>query len=282
MNSKIIEEIIKNSLAEDIGSGDITTSAIVKDEIKGAGEFLAKQNGVIAGLDVIEILFKIFDSNLYFIKKVSEGEKIHSGQIVAQVEGKASSILTAERTALNFLQRMCGIATMTNLFIEEIKHTKAKILDTRKTVPGLRVLDKLAVKTGGGTNHRIGLYDMFLIKDNHIAIAGSITKAVESCKEFKQRNNSNYKIEVEADNLDQVKEALNCRVDFIMLDNFNLDEMKKAVDIIDGKCLIEASGGIDLNTVKEIAETGVDFISVGALTHSVKALDISLEVKISE
>jgi nicotinate-nucleotide pyrophosphorylase (carboxylating) len=168
---------------------------------------------------------------------------------------------------------------MTGMFVEQIKHTKAKILDTRKTVPGLRELDKLAVKIGGGTNHRIGLYDMFLIKDNHIAVAGSVTKAIQACKGFKAQKNIAAKIEVETTNLDEVKEALNSEPDFIMLDNFKVDEMKKAVKIINGRCLIEASGGIDLNTIREIAETGVDFISVGALTHSVKALDISLEIK---
>ena len=280
MDKKDFEYIIKNALAEDIGSGDITTSAIVPANLIATGEFLAKQNGIVAGLDVVEILLGIVDSSLSFERKVSEGEKVNAGKIIAAVKGSAASMLTAERTALNFLQRMSGIATMTNLYIERIKHTKAKILDTRKTAPGLRELDKLAVKTGGGTNHRIGLYDMFLIKDNHIAAAGSITKAVESCKEFRKKNNSGYKIEVETESLEQIKEALSCGVDFIMLDNFELTEMKKAVDLISGKCLIEASGGIDLNTIKEIAETGVDFISVGALTHSVKALDISLEIKI--
>ena len=282
MNRYDIEKIIRNALAEDIGSGDVTTSAIIADNLKGIGKFLAKQNGIAAGLEIVEILFKIFDSNLIFTKKTIYGEKIQAGQIIAEVEGSASSILTAERTALNFLQRMSGIATLTNSYIEKIRHTKAKILDTRKTVPGLRELDKLAVKIGGGTNHRIGLYDMFLIKDNHIAVAGSITKAVEDCKDFKLKNNFNYKIEVETTNLQQVEEALNCNVDFIMLDNFQLPEMKRAVEFIGGKCLIEASGGIDLITVKDIAETGVDFISVGALTHSVKALDISLDVKISK
>jgi nicotinate-nucleotide pyrophosphorylase (carboxylating) len=177
---------------------------------------------------------------------------------------------------------MSGIATMTGIFVEKIKHTKTKILDTRKTVPGLRGIDKLAVKTGGGTNHRIGLYDMFLIKDNHIAVAGSVTKAVKACKEFRVSKNISCKIEVETTSLEEVEEALNCEPDFIMLDNFQVDKMKEAVKLINGKCLVEASGGIDLNTIKEIAETGVDFISVGALTHSVKALDISLEIKTSQ
>ncbi len=175
---------------------------------------------------------------------------------------------------------MSGIASLTAEFNDKIKHTKAKLLDTRKTAPGLRLLDKAAVKTGGGMNHRIGLYDMFLIKDNHIAVAGSITKAVEDCKSLRESRGQSFKIEVEAANLDQVKEALNCGVDFIMLDNFGLPQMKAAVDFIAGRCKTEASGGIDLDTIKPVAETGVDFISVGALTHSVKALDISLNIKI--
>jgi nicotinate-nucleotide pyrophosphorylase (carboxylating) len=229
-------------------------------------------------LDILEILFRQVNPELKFIKCVSDGDRINSGQIAASIEGSAASILSAERTALNFLQRMSGIATLTQLFVEKIKHTHARILDTRKTAPGLRELDKLAVKIGGGTNHRIGLFDMFLIKDNHIAVAGSITKAVERCKEFRDRRKSFNKIEVETTNIMQVKEALNCNVDFIMLDNFELDDMKEAVKLINRTCLIEASGGIDLNTVKFIAETGVDYISIGALTHSVKALDISLEI----
>jgi nicotinate-nucleotide pyrophosphorylase (carboxylating) len=220
------------------------------------------------------------DDKIGFKVLILDGEKVKSGDIVAEVEGKASSILTSERTALNFLQRMSGIATLTNKFVEEVNHTKAKILDTRKTVPGLRLLDKEAVRLGGGKNHRIGLFDMFLIKDNHIEIAGSITNAVKACRKFQQNKNPNLKIEVETKNLEEVKEALTCDVDIIMLDNFGTEMMKKAVAIINGKCLVEASGNINLDNVKEVAETGVDFISVGALTHSVKALDISLEVEL--
>jgi nicotinate-nucleotide pyrophosphorylase (carboxylating) len=274
-----LEKIIRNALAEDIGEGDITTLATVPGGVPGKGEFLVKQNGIIAGLEILEVLFKIADPDLKFVKYTEDGSLVNYGQVVARVTGKAVSMLTLERTALNFLQRMSGIATMTGAFVEMIKHTKVKILDTRKTVPGLRGIDKLAVKIGGGTNHRIGLYDMFLIKDNHIAVAGSITKAVQACKKFKSQNNISCKIEVETTNIEEVKEALNCIPDFIMLDNFQLDDMKKAVKLIYGKCLTEASGGIDISTIKEVAETGVDFISVGALTHSVKALDISLEIK---
>ncbi len=278
MNKEIIESIIKNTLTEDINGGDITTNAIVSKDAKGRGEFLVKQDGIIAGFDVLQILFDIFDSSLKFIKNTSDGEQVFKNQVAAVIEGSTVSILTVERTALNFLQRMSGIATYTNKFVEMIKHTNAKILDTRKTAPGIRYLDKLAVKIGGGQNHRFGLYDMFLIKDNHIAAAGSITRAINACKNFQKKNNTEFKIEVETTNLSEVTEALNCGVDFIMLDNFNLKEMKKAVDLIAGKCKTEASGGIDMDTVQQIAETGVDLISIGALTHSVKALDISLNI----
>jgi len=275
-----IEEIIRQALDEDIQSGDVTTQAIISDEVLGRGKFLIKADGVIAGLNIAKKVFEMVDEKIEFKNLIRDGEKVKIGDVVAVVEGKASTILTAERTALNFLQRMSGIATLTNGFAERIKHTKAKILDTRKTVPGLRLVDKEAVLLGGGQNHRIGLFDMFVIKDNHIEIAGSITNAVNACRKFQQMKDSNLKIEVETKNLDEVKEALACNVDIIMLDNFNTEMMKKAVILINGKCLVEASGNINLNNVKEVAETGVDFISVGALTHSVKALDISLEVEL--
>ena len=277
-----LKNIIENALSEDIGEGDITTSAIVTKNTIGLGEFLVKQDGIVAGLDVLEILYNIFDPELKFKKNKNDGAKVLAGQVIATIEGNTASILTTERTALNFLQRMSGIATFAREFVGKIEHTKAKILDTRKTAPGLRYIDKLAVKISGCENHRIGLYDMFLIKDNHIVVAGSITKAVNACKKFRKSNGTNYKIEVETTNLEQVAEAIKCNVDFIMLDNFNISEMKKAVNLVNGKCLVEASGGIDLNSVKQIAETGVDFISVGALTHSVKALDISLEIFIQK
>lgn len=274
-----LEEVFKIALAEDIAAGDITTLATVSKELKGKGEFLIKQKGIIAGLGIIDLLVNYADPSLNFVNLIQDGDRVVPGQIGAEITGSAASMLTLERTLLNFLQRMSGIATMTSEFVKKISHTKAKILDTRKTVPGLRALDKLAVKIGGGTNHRIGLYDMFLIKDNHIAVAGSITKAINACREYAANNNLFFKIEVETTNLEEIKEALSCKPDFILVDNFQVDEMVKAVKLINGACLIEASGGMDLNTIKEIAETGVDFISVGALTHSVKGLDISLEIK---
>lgn len=286
---RTINQIIKDALEEDIQTGDITTKAILSNKILGKGIFLAKENGIAAGFDIVKKVFYHVDKSLKFKKYFSDGDKIKTGDTICIVEGKASSILKAERTALNFFQRMSGIATLANQYQEKIKHTKAKIIDTRKTVPGLRIIDKLAVKLSGCENHRMGLYDMFLIKDNHIEAAGSITKAIEACKNFqkkiraleKSKNYSQLRIEVETTNLNQVKEALENKVDIIMLDNFDLKKMKKAVEMINHKCKVEASGGINLNTVKKIAETGVDFISVGALTHSVKALDISLELKIN-
>jgi nicotinate-nucleotide pyrophosphorylase (carboxylating) len=277
-----IEKIIKNALEEDIGRADITTTAIIPDAKKGEGIFLIKQDGMVAGFEIVENVLKLVDKTLKFKKNFKDGDKVKKGDTAAKVSGKAASILTAERTALNFFQRMSGIATTADRYQEKINHTKAKIIDTRKTVPGLRLIDKLAFKLGGCANHRMGLYDMFLIKDNHIAAAGSITNAIERCKEYKKKYRLDSKIEVETENLEHVKEALSCGVDMIMLDNFDLSDMRKAVELINGKSEIEASGNINLDTVKEIAETGVDYISVGAITHSVKALDISLELKLKE
>ncbi len=274
-----IDEIIKTALEEDIRGGDITSLAVISKDVNASGKFLIKQNGIIAGLEVAERCFHLYDEKIRFIKNISDGDKVLSGEIAAQVYGSAISLLTVERTALNFLQRMSGIATTAYIYQQKINHTKAKIIDTRKTVPGLRVIDKLAVTFGGCENHRMGLFDMFLIKDNHIAVAGSITSAVNAAVKFKEEKKLSAKIEVETKNLAEVEEALSTQADIIMLDNFSIDEMKKAVSIINGKCRIEASGGITLDTIKEIAETGVDYISVGALTHSVKALDISLEIE---
>jgi nicotinate-nucleotide pyrophosphorylase (carboxylating) len=279
MISDSIKEIIKGALEEDIKTGDITSLATIPGNKSAAAEFLLKQEGIIAGFEVVEACFKEFDNSLSFTGYFRDGDKVLPGTIAAAVEGKARSILTVERTALNFFQRMSGIATMAHQFNEKIKHTKAKLIDTRKTVPGIREIDKLAVKLSGAENHRFGLYDMFLIKDNHIEVAGSITKAVDACKKWRDKKNNKLKIEVETKNLNEVKEAIKCNVDVIMLDNFKIELMKEAVKLIAGKCKVEASGMVNLETVKAIAETGVDYISVGALTHSVKALDISLEIK---
>jgi len=280
MIERSLNQIIKDALAEDIGSGDITTLAAVDSNMLAHGEFLVKQDGIVAGLEVLKKTIEIFDPSLQLTFFANDGDRVSAKTVVAIVKGKAASILTVERTALNFLQRMSGIATLSRLFQDKISHTKAKIIDTRKTVPGLRIIDKLAVKLSGCSNHRFGLYDMFLIKDNHIEAAGSIAKAIILCKKYRKKKNHNYKIEVETTNLPQVEEAIGCGVDIIMLDNFNLTDMRKAVELINGKCLIEASGNVNLDNVKQIAETGVDFISVGAITHSAKALDISLELKL--
>jgi nicotinate-nucleotide pyrophosphorylase (carboxylating) len=277
-----ILDIIKNALKEDVASGDITTLATIPDYILGKGTFHVKDEGIIAGFEVVREVFKTVDENLVLLQNLRDGDHVKTGDIAAIVEGSASSILIAERTALNFFQRMSGIATMANRFREIVSHTKAKIIDTRKTAPGLRAIDKMAVKLGGCDNHRIGLYDMFLIKDNHIAVAGSITQAVKDCFVYRNQLAGDFLIEVETTNLLEVAEAMKSGADIIMLDNFEIGEMAKAVNLINGKCKVEASGGVNLYTVKEIAETGVDLISVGALTHSVKALDISLNVELNK
>lgn len=276
--SEQIKKIISLSLAEDIGKGDITSLATIRKNQKAIGKFLVKGDGVIAGLKIAKQVMKKVDRKIKFNILIEDGSKVKQGDIAAEVFGLARSILTAERTALNFLQRMSGIATASSIYAEAVSHTKAKVVDTRKTVPGLRLLDKMAVKLGGCDNHRTGLFDMFLIKDNHIEIAGSISKAVDSCRRFMKKNKKKFLIEVETKNLKEVQEAIDNKVDVIMLDNFKIEDMIEAVKLIDGRFKVEASGGVTLNNIKAIAETGVDYISVGGLTHSIKALDISLEI----
>jgi nicotinate-nucleotide pyrophosphorylase (carboxylating) len=281
LSDNAIARIVEQALREDIGLGDVTTEATVPKELMGVGKFLVKGDGVIAGLEIVQLVFAYVDNELQFYSRIADGSKVKYGDIVAVVAGRVQGILTAERVALNFLQRMSGIATTTSRYVEAVVGLKAKIVDTRKTVPGLRALDKLAVKLGGGSNHRFGLDDMVLIKDNHIVAAGGIRQALERCKKALEEHEVILKIEVETKNLAEVEEALTCGdADIIMLDNFSIDEMRKAVELIGGKVQVEASGGVTLDTVRAIAETGVDIISVGALTHSVKALDISLEVEI--
>lgn len=234
----------------------------------------------MAGVSVARQVFELIDESVEFNVFHDDGAVIRPGDVIIEVEGSAASILTAERTALNFLQRMSGIATAAAAYAEAVEGTSARILDTRKTAPGLRLTDKMAVKTGGCLNHRTGLYDMYLIKDNHIEAAGSITAAVKAVKEHQLQNETSYKIEVEVKNLDELREALDSGVDVIMLDNFDVETTKEAVKITNNTCLLEASGGITLKNVREVAETGVDYISVGELTHSAKALDISLDLKL--
>lgn len=271
-----IKKIILGALKEDIGAGDITTRAIVKKNLRGQAEAMAKEEFIVAGIDVFKETFLLFDKHLKFKALAKDGKKVSKDEVIARVEGSLASILQAERVALNLFQRMCGIATQTSKYVQAVHGTKAKILDTRKTVPGLRLLDKMAVKTGGGFNHRMGLYDAVLIKDNHITAAGSVTKAV---KDQKKSLNKKIKIEVETKNLDEVKEALKSGVDIIMLDNMGIAEMKKAVKIVRGRALLEASGNVNLKRVSKIAGVGVDLISVGEITHSARAADISLKIR---
>ncbi|SMB92388.1 nicotinate-nucleotide pyrophosphorylase [carboxylating] [Desulfonispora thiosulfatigenes DSM 11270] len=272
----VIENIIQNSLKEDIGLGDLTTNSIFLDE-EGTGIFSAKDVGIIAGLPLISQVWHKINPNLKFESYVNDGEEVIIGQKIAIVQGNIRSILTGERVALNFLQRLSGIATLTSKYVEEVKDYKVKVVDTRKTTPGLRVLEKYAVRKGGARNHRLSLDNAVMIKDNHIEGCGSITEAV-------RRVRSNIpittKIEVETKNLREVEEALKVGVDIIMLDNMEPKMMEEAVIKIGGLALVEASGGINLKNIKEVAKTGVDIISVGELTHSAKALDISLNIKL--
>jgi nicotinate-nucleotide pyrophosphorylase (carboxylating) len=273
ISTKVLQ-IIRHALAEDIGSGDVTSLATIPADTYLEGEFLVKAPGVIAGLEVAGQVFAEVDPRIVFTPLVDEGSRVNVGDIVARVTGHGPGTLTAERVALNFLQRMSGIATATRRYVEAVEGTRATILDTRKTVPGLRPLDKLAVRLGGGANHRIGLYDMVLIKDNHIQAAGGITEAVRRVR----AQTSELPIEVEVESLAQLEEALANGVDRIMLDNMSLEMMRNAVERAAGRVELEASGGITLAAVAQVAQTGVDLISVGALTHSVTALDISLDL----
>lgn len=273
-----IGRLIEQALFEDIGFGDITSESLIPEDQLGRAEFIAKESGIISGIDVVKIVFSIVDGQITFEPKVRDGALVQAGVSLGSLHGPVRSMLTGERVALNFLQRMSGIATLTHKYVHAIAGTKAKITDTRKTVPGLRVLDKKAVADGGGVNHRFALDSMVLIKDNHIAAAGSITNAIRRCKEYLHSQNIDVNIEIETTTLEQVKEVLSIGgIDRIMLDNFSLEDMREAVQLIAGKFEVEASGGVTLQTVRSIADTGVDYISVGALTHSPKALDISLE-----
>ncbi|MFA4916875.1 MAG: carboxylating nicotinate-nucleotide diphosphorylase [Syntrophales bacterium] len=272
-----VPRLVQSAFEEDIGAGDITTGAVLTGgEEVGFAQAVAKSALVVAGIDVLKEVFLCLDGDLQFAGGREDGQMAAPGDLLAEISGRLSSILIAERVALNFFQRMCGIATMTRRFVDEIKGTQTKIVDTRKTVPGLRVLDKYAVRMGGGFNHRFGLYDGVLIKDNHIAAAGGISHAVERVR---GRIPHTLKLEVEVRNLKEVEEALASGVDVIMLDNMSIEEMRGAVSLVRGKVPLEASGNVNLSNVKQIAETGVDFISVGALTHSVVASDISLQIR---
>ncbi len=268
-----IERIVKIALQEDIGLGDITTEVTVAPETVARAQLVAKEDFTLAGIDIAATVFHTLDPDVNFEKLFEDGRKVRRGAVIAWIKGRASVLLQGERVALNLLQRMSGIATLTSRYVESVAGTVAVIVDTRKTVPGLRALDKYSVRMGGGRNHRIGLFDGVLIKENHIAAAGGITAAVERAR---QRLPHTLKIEVETQNLDEATEALAAGADIIMLDNMTLAELRRGVELIDRRALVEASGGVNLDTVRDIAETGVDIISVGALTHSVKAADISM------
>ncbi|MCH7927110.1 MAG: carboxylating nicotinate-nucleotide diphosphorylase [Candidatus Dadabacteria bacterium] len=274
LDLKAVEKIVTLSLKEDIGKGDITTNLIVNDKLKCLAIIKSKDTGVLAGNPIAELVFKRLDSRIKYIQRKKDGDTINPNDIIAEVRGSVRTVLTGERLSLNFLQRLSGIATLSQKFVNKTKGFDVKIIDTRKTTPGLRILEKYAVTVGGCYNHRFGLFDGILIKDNHIQIAGNIEKAVLKVR----AKHKNKEIEVETSNINQVREALKSGADIIMLDNMTPDKIKKAVKIIDSKAMTEASGGINLDNIGEYAKTGVDYISVGALTHSAKSLDIGLYV----
>ena len=270
-----IKKLIEHALAEDIGSGDITTQAIIPETSTSSAVMLAKQELVLAGLDISREVFLLLDPRVQFTAYAKDGERMHAGTEIARLSGSTRVLLMGERVALNLLQHLSGVATLTAKYVEKVSGTKAQVLDTRKTIPGLRQLEKYAVRMGGGKNHRMGLYDMVLIKDNHIKAAGGITKAIEAAR----KKAGQLKVEVETKNLEEVREALAAKADIIMLDNMPIDIMREAVKLINGRALVEASGNVTLDTIRHIAETGVDFISSGSLTHSAPAADISMKIK---
>ena len=276
LDFKEIKPIIDYALNEDIGSGDITTNSIIPVDLQAKATMVAKSSGVIAGLAVAEYVFKSLDESILWKTFICDGDHVTKGDLILEISGSYRALLSGERLALNFLQRMSGIATMTDQYKSQLAGMEVKILDTRKTVPGLRLLDKYAVRMGGGTNHRIGLYDMVLIKDNHIKVAGGITNAVV---QIKKSIRSGILIEVETTTIAEVKEALTVGADIIMLDNMDNNTMRECVKIINRQAKVEASGNMTIERLKEVAETGVDFISIGALTHSVVALDISMNIE---
>lgn len=271
-----LDKLIALAIEEDIGSGDITTKAIVPGDLTGAGGIYAKQDLIVAGIKAAEKVFKRVDLSLKWEPFSEDGDHLEESALIARISGPVSSMLSAERIALNFLQHLSGIATFTRIFVEELRHTKTKILDTRKTRPGFRELEKEAVRLGDGENHRMGLYDRYLIKDNHIEAAGSIAEAV---KRVRRNRKQGLLIEVETRDLTQAEEAVSENVDIIMLDNFTPSMVEKAVMIIRGRAKVEVSGNINLNNIKNYAKSGVDFISIGAITHSAPAADISMLIR---
>lgn len=276
--NELEDRLIDLAFAEDIGDGDHTTLCCIPDTAMGKSHLLIKEDGILAGVEVAKRVFARFDPTMQVEVLIGDGAHVKKGDIAMVVTGKVRSLLQTERLMLNIMQRMSGIATMTAKYVERLKGTKTHVLDTRKTTPGLRMLEKQAVKIGGGMNHRIGLFDMILLKDNHVDFAGGIANAINRCHEYLKEKGLDLKIEIEVRNFDELAEAMNCGgINRIMLDNFSVADTKKAVDIVGGKFETESSGGITFDTIRDYAECGVDFISVGALTHSVKGLDMSFK-----
>ena len=276
--NELEDRLIDLAFAEDIGDGDHTTLCCIPEAAMGKSHLLIKEEGILAGVEVAKKVFNRFDPTMQVEVLIGDGAHVKVGDVAMVVTGKTRSLLQTERLMLNIMQRMSGIATMTNRYVERLKGTNTRILDTRKTTPGLRMLEKQAVKIGGGVNHRIGLFDMILLKDNHVDFAGGITNAIERCHAYLQEKGLDLKIEIEVRNFDELNQVLNHGgVNRIMLDNFSVSDTKKAVDIIAGRYETESSGGITYDTIRDYAEQGVDFISVGALTHSVKGLDMSFK-----
>jgi nicotinate-nucleotide pyrophosphorylase (carboxylating) len=274
-NSLLLDKIIDNALAEDLGPGDLTTETLIDQFAKGKARLVPREEMVLAGIQVFGRVFSRLDPDIALEENYRDGDVVPAGRNIGVVEGSLRAILSGERTALNFLQHLSGIATLTRRYIEKAGPSQVRVVDTRKTTPGLRILEKYAVRAGGGHNHRLGLFDGVLIKDNHIAAAGSIFKAVEKIRANVPHT---LKIQVEVDDLKGLEEAMRVGADAVLLDNMSIDEMKEAVSIAGGRALLEASGGITLETIGEVARTGVDLISVGALTHSARSVDISLEI----
>lgn len=272
------DRLIDLAFAEDIGDGDHTTLCCIPEDAIGKSHLLIKEDGILAGVEVAKKVFDRFDNTMAVEVLIGDGAHVKKGDIAMIVSGKVRSLLQTERLMLNIMQRMSGIATMTNRYVERLEGTHTHVLDTRKTTPGMRMLEKQAVKIGGGVNHRIGLFDMILLKDNHVDFAGGISKAINRCHQYLKAKGLDLKIEIEVRNFDELKQVMDCGgVDRVMLDNFSVQNTKKAVDMIAGKFETESSGGITFDTIREYAECGVDFISVGALTHSVKGLDMSFK-----
>ena len=278
MSDELIKDLIKLAFAEDIGDGDHTTLSCIPEDAEGKMRLLVKENGVLAGVAIAEKIFHSFDPSLIIYVFIPDGSEVKVGDVAFTIEGKVRSLLQTERLVLNVMQRMSGIATMTHKYVKKLEGTRTRILDTRKTTPGMRMLEKEAVRIGGGVNHRIGLFDMILLKDNHIDFAGGIKKAIIGAKEYLWQQEKDIPIEIEVRNFDELNHVLAAGgIDRIMLDNFTVADTLKAVEIVNGKYELESSGGITYDTIRAYAETGVDFISVGALTHSVKSLDLSLK-----